>query len=56
MSKIKAEIERLLKNKFIIPAMYVKWLDYIGPVIRKNDTLRVYIDFRDLNVATPKDK
>ena len=25
------------------------------PVIKKNGTLRVCIDFRDLNTATPKD-
>ena len=26
------------------------------PVIKKNGTLRVCIDFRDLNAATPKDE
>ena len=54
--KIKAEIKRLLRNKFIRPARYVKWLDNIVSVIKNNGTLRVCIDFRDLNDATPKDE
>ncbi|XP_058741269.1 uncharacterized protein LOC131613635 [Vicia villosa] len=56
MAKIKVEIERLLKSKFIQTARYVEWLANIVPVIKKNGTLRVCIDFRDLNRATPKDE
>jgi len=54
MSKIKEEIERLLKTKFIRTARYVECLANIVPVIKRNGTLRVCIDFRDLNNATPK--
>ena len=56
MSKIKEEIERLLKRKFIRTARYVDWLANIVPVIKKNGKLRVCIDFIDLNVSTPKDE
>jgi len=56
MSKIKEEIERLPKSNFIRTARYVEWLANIVPVIKKNGTLRVCIDFRDLNNATPKDE
>lgn len=35
MAKIKAEVERLLKSKFIQTARYVKWLTNIVPVIKK---------------------
>lgn len=56
MSKIKEEIERLLKSKFIRTARHVEWLANIAPVINKNGILRVCIDFRDLNNATPKDE
>ncbi|PNX98554.1 hypothetical protein L195_g021804 [Trifolium pratense] len=56
MSKIKTEIERLSKCKFIKTARYVEWMANIVPVIKKNGTLRVCIDFRDLNNATPKDE
>lgn len=54
--KIKEEIERPLKSKFIRTARYVEWLANIVPVIKKNRTLRVYIDFKYLSVATPKDE
>ncbi|KAK2382415.1 hypothetical protein QL285_069951 [Trifolium repens] len=39
-----------------LPRRYVEWLANIVPVIKKNGTLRVCIDFRDLNNATPKDE
>jgi len=55
-SKIKEEIKRLLKCGFIRTARYVDWLANIVPVIKKNGTLRVYIDFGDLNLATQKDE
>ena len=56
LSKIKTEVERLLKCKFIRATRYVEWIANIVPVIKKNGTLRVCIDFRDLNAATPKDE
>jgi len=56
LSKIKEEIERLLKSKFIKTARYVDWLENIVLVKKKNGTIRVCIDFRDLNLATPKDE
>ncbi|XP_050914124.1 uncharacterized protein LOC127128795 [Lathyrus oleraceus] len=56
MEKIKAEIERPLKSKFIQTVRYVEWLANTVPIIKKNGSLRVCIDFRDLNAATPKDE
>ena len=53
--KVKEEIEKLLKAKFIIPTRYVQWLANIVPMMKKNGKLRVCVDFRDLNVVTPKD-
>ena len=52
--KVKEEIEKILKAKFIRPTKYVKWLANIVPVMKKNVKLRVCVDFRDVNVATPK--
>ena len=54
--KVKEEIERLLKAGFIRTARYVEQLSNIVPVIKKNGKLRVCIDFRDINRATPKDE
>ena len=53
--EVKEEIEKFLKAKFIIPTRYVQWLANIIPVMKRNGKLRVCIDFRDLNVVTPKD-
>ena len=52
--KIKEEIEKLLKAKFIKPTCYVQWLENIVPIMKKNGNFRVCVDFRDLNVASPK--
>src|ERR1051325_3878751 len=56
LTKIKAKIERLLRCRFIRTTRYVEWLANIVPVIKKNGSLRICIDFRDLNTATPKDQ
>ena len=39
--KVKEEIEKLLKAKFIILTRYVHWLENIVSVIKKNGKLRV---------------
>src|ERR1051325_9458766 len=49
LTKIKAEVERLLRCKFIRTTRYVEWLANIVPVIKKNGSLRICIDFRDVN-------
>lgn len=54
--KKREEIKRLLKRKFIRTTKYVEWLDNIVPIKNKNRTLRVCINFRDLNAATSKDE
>jgi len=45
-----------LKCGFIRPARYVDWLANVVLVKKKNGNIRVCIDFRDLNLATPKDE
>lgn len=56
MCKIKEEIKRLIKSKFIRTARYVELVANIVPIVKKIGSLRVCIDFGDLNNATPKDK
>ena len=53
--KVKEEIEKILKAKFIRPTRYKQWLAKIVPVMKRNGKLRVCVDFRDLNAVTPKD-
>nr|CAD1824864.1 unnamed protein product [Ananas comosus var. bracteatus] len=54
--QIKNEIESLLKVGFIRAARYVDWVSNIVLVQKKNGKLKVCIDFRNLNMATPKDE
>ena len=52
---IKDEIEKLLKAGFIYPVPLTEWVLNIVPVNKKQGTIRVCIDFRDLNKACPND-
>ena len=56
IQKVKEEILRLLKAGFVSIARYVECLSNVVPVVKKNGKMRVYIDFRNLNQATPKDE
>ena len=52
---IKAEITKLIEAKFIRQCRYAEWISNVVPVYKKNGKLRVCIDFRNLNKATPMD-
>jgi hypothetical protein len=52
---IKAEVEKLLKYGFIYPVPLTEWVSNLVPVAKKQGTIRVYVDYRDLNKACPKD-
>lgn len=56
LEPVKAEIKRLYDAGFIRPCRYAEWVSSIVLVIKKNGKVRVCIDFRDLNKATPKDE
>ena len=46
----------MIRAGFIRPCRYATWISSIIPMWKKNGKLRICIDFRDLNRATPKDK
>jgi len=52
---INAKITKLIKAKFIRQCRYAEWISNVVSVYKKNRKLRVYIDFRNLNKATPMD-
>ena len=55
--KIKEEINHLLNAGFIRSCRYMEWISNIVPLEKKDsDKIRVCIDFRYLNKATPKDE
>jgi hypothetical protein len=54
-SAIKAEVDKLRTAGFIYPIAYTSWVSNPVPVDKKQGTIRVCTDFRDLNNACPKD-
>jgi hypothetical protein len=57
MGRIKEEVDLLLKAKFVRLCRYVEWISNVVLVEKKNTgKIRVCMDFRNLNRATPKDE
>ena len=52
---MKTELDRLHKAKFIRVVLYPHWVANIVPIMKKNGSIRICVDFRDLNKACPKD-
>ncbi|KAJ9678147.1 hypothetical protein PVL29_022899 [Vitis rotundifolia] len=52
---VKEEIQKQLSVGFLSMVEYPKWLANVVPVPKKDDKMRVCVDFRDLNKASPKD-
>ena len=52
---IMGEVEKLLKDGFIYPIPLINWVSNIVSVTKKQGTIRVCVDYRDLNRACPKD-
>ena len=52
---VKEEIQNMHRSCIIRVAKYNKWLSNVVPVCKKNGKMRVCVDYRDLNNATPKD-
>ncbi|KAL6323760.1 hypothetical protein AAG906_002228 [Vitis piasezkii] len=53
--QVKEEIQKQLSVGFISVVEYPEWLASVVPVPKKDGKVRVCVDFRDLNKASPKD-
>ena len=53
---IKKEVEKQLKAKFVEVMEDTQWLANIVPVTKKDGRVRMYVDYKDLNKACPKDE
>jgi hypothetical protein len=56
LEEVKKEIEKMLEAGFIWLCRYAEWISSIVPLQKKDGRWRVYVDFRGLNRATPKDE
>jgi hypothetical protein len=52
---IKAEVEKLLNVDFIYSIPLIEWVSNPVPVNKNKGTIRVCMDFCDMNEACPKD-
>src|SRR3954453_15712498 len=54
-NKIKVEVQKQLDGGFLVTSEYPQWLANIVLVPKKYGKVRICIDYRDLNKASPKD-
>jgi hypothetical protein len=52
---IKLEVEKLLKAGFIYPVALTEWVSNPVSIDKKGGSIRVCVDYRDINKACPKD-
>ncbi|KAG5564943.1 hypothetical protein RHGRI_000971 [Rhododendron griersonianum] len=53
--RIKEEVTKQINTGFLMVTKYPQWVANIVPVLKKDGKIRVCVDFRDLNKASPKD-
>jgi hypothetical protein len=52
---IKLDVEKLLKAGFIFPVALTDWVSNLVLIDKKQGTICVCIDYREINKACPKD-
>ena len=52
---IKVEVEKILRAGFIYHVPLTDWVSNTVPVMKKQGTIRLCVDYQDVNNACPKD-
>ena len=52
---IKAEVKKLLKDGFVYPVPLTEWVSNIVSIIKRQGTIHICVNYRDLNRTCPKD-
>nr|XP_025888854.1 uncharacterized protein LOC104649327 [Solanum lycopersicum] len=53
--KIKEEITKQIESRLVEVTQYPTWLANVVPIAKKDGKIRICVDYRDLNKASPKD-
>jgi hypothetical protein len=56
VGRVKEEVDQLLQAGFIQPCCYRDWVSNIVPMEKNTGKIRICVDFRNLNRATPNDE
>jgi len=56
MEAVEAEVQKLIECGFTREEQHLKWVANIVPILKMNGKIRICINFRDLNIACPKDE
>jgi len=56
MKAIESKVKKLIDSDFVKEEQHPDWVANIVHLPKKNEKIRICIDFRDLNTACPKDE
>jgi len=56
MEAIKSEVKKLIDFGFIREEQHPDWVTNIVPLPKKNGKIQICTDYRNLNIACPKDE